>query len=190
MKKVIQIGDPILEKKSQPIDKIDDRKTQQLIDDLLDVCRSNEESTAGLSAPQIGINQQVFIARRVDLEEEVEDEEATPDNLKDRLWEVFINPHIQHRGNETSTFWEGCLSIKDVFGPVSRSSSVDISYTDRFGESKTISGTDYFAHVLQHEFDHLHGILFIKYVADPENLWKNDDLERYIDAHGKMPQIV
>lgn len=191
MIKVLQIGDPILEEKSGAIQDPTSKEIQALVDDLLSVCRGKENSTAGLSAPQIGQNKRVFIARRIDIEEKYEKlQKPLPKKMKSQMWEVLINPEIIKLGDTMSTFWEGCLSIKGIFGPVSRPGFVKMKYLDRDGKPREISGSGYFGHVLLHELDHLEGILFLKYVKNPENLWKNKDLDDYIERYGRMPDVV
>lgn len=195
MVKVLQVGDPILEKKSKKVEEPKAADVQMLIGDLSDVCKRQEERSAGLSASQIGRNIQVFIARRTDLEDKYrKSKKEMSEELSNRLWEPIINPQILKVGSSESVYWEGCLSVGEgdaaIFGPVTRPSLVKIKYLDRYGESKTLTAVDFFAHVIQHEIDHLNGILFLKYVKNPENLWRSKDLDEYIKRHGVMPEVA
>jgi peptide deformylase len=183
-RKILQIGDKTLLTKSSPLTKkeIVSREIQELIDDLIDTCNYNKEGSAGLSAVQIGIPLNIFIGRRVDLEE---DEEVDP------IWETFINPKIKTIGARKSRMWEGCLSIgvgkNRLFAPISRAGDVSITYTNREGKEQELEASDYMAHILQHEYDHLQGKLFLSYVSNPANIWKSGDLDEYLDENGNYP---
>lgn len=179
--KIIQIGDPRLEKKSNKVESIRSSKTQKLIDNMLTTVNQNADHTAGLSAPQVGELQNIFLINRFDIVDE-NDPEAKP------IWEVMINPEIIWRNDEEfTTFWEGCLSIKegDLFGEVERAADVEVKYFDREGKEKKLKASDFFSHVIQHEMDHLEGVLFLKYVKDPTKLYSGKDLDRMV-AEGKI----
>lgn len=189
-KKIVQIGDPILTKKTTQVTDIDSEETKSIVKDLLDTCMSNKDGTAGLSAPQISYSKRICVCRRIDLEEK-----HGEGSVKDEhLWEVMINPIITNISDEKSTFWEACLSIGEgnnkLFGPVSRPLDVTIKYTSPSGEEKQLSGTEFFSHVIQHELDHLDGILFLTYVTNPENIWPEPEFESYINETGDYPPIV
>lgn len=181
--KIRQIGDPVLEQVAKPVEDIMDSKIQKLVDDMIETCRADIDRTAGLSAPQVGESLAISICRRFDISEDADD------------WEVMFNPEITAKSSEISTIWEGCLSIGTgdtaLYGPVTRSKRVEVSYTDREGVRKKLKGEDYFSHVIQHEVDHTRGILFLKYVPNPDkNLWLSKDLDRYIDSYGEFPPIA
>ncbi|MDD3647844.1 MAG: peptide deformylase [Candidatus Dojkabacteria bacterium] len=193
MKTILQLGDPLLEKKAKPVREPKSKEVQTIVHDLIALCKEKEENSGGLAAPQIGIGLQIFVARRLDLEEEYRKKgRKIREELDDNLWEVFVNPRIAKRGKRTSTFWEGCLSVDDgqLFGPVTRPATVQVKYTDKDGNKKLITASEYFAHVVQHELDHLKGILFVKYIDNPENLWRNNDLDKYIREHGDFPEAI
>lgn len=199
IRQILQIGAPILEKKTTLVKDVKDQKVQDLIDDLLDTCKEQEKRSAGLSANQIGEDYSICICRRTDLEAEFrrdnpkDDKPAVTDN---KLWEVMINPVITHESNTETVYWEGCLSIgeteKDtIYGPVWRPESVKIEYLNREGEKQKLTADDFFSHVAQHEIDHLNGKLFLALVPNPQsNLWKATDLDAYIDKKGDYPKIV
>lgn len=189
VRKILQIGEPILTKKTEAVVDPTSKEIQKLIDDLIDTCLINADYTAGISAPQVGVGKSVCICRRIDLEEihgegNVSDEE---------LWHPMINPKITLESEAISTFWEGCLSIGEgddqLFGPVDRPFEVTVDYIDRTGKPQMLTGEGFFSHVLQHEIDHLNGVLFITYVEDPNQLWKNKDFDDYIRKHGEFPPI-
>ena len=181
--KIRQIGDPVLESVAKRVEDPKDKTIQQLIDSLIDTCRADIDRTAGLSAPQVGESLAISVCRRFDLGENVDN------------WEAMINPEIIAESSKLSTVWEGCLSIgvgdKAIYGPVKRPKHVNVRYTDREGQKKELAASEYFSHVVQHEIDHVNGILFLKYVQNPDqNLWLSKDLDKYIDEHGDFPAIA
>jgi peptide deformylase len=190
MKKVLQVGAEELEKKSISVENPKSPETQAIIKDLLEICKAKEKTAGGLAAPQIGENLNIFVVRRVDLEEQYK--KSKNELMPEKLWEVIINPKIKKLGKRKTTFWEGCLSVEngEVFGPVTRPSFVKIEYIDRYGNTQKLTAVDFLAHEIQHEIDHLMGVNFLKYVKDPQNLWKSKDLDDFIKKHGDLPDIV
>ncbi|MBU0975169.1 MAG: peptide deformylase [Patescibacteria group bacterium] len=193
MKKILQLGDHLLERKSKHVKDIKSKRVQTVIADLISLCKAKEENSGGLAAPQISEDLRLFVARRLDLEDEYQKKgRKIVSELGEMLWEVFINPKIVKKGEKLSTFWEGCLSVDNgkLFGPITRPSTVQVEYTDQSGNQKLLAAYDYFAHVVQHELDHLNGYLFVKYIDNPENLWKNADLDNYLRDHGDFPPEI
>lgn len=170
--KIVQYGNPVLEKKSEIVTDPTTQEIKDLVNRMLEAVKTYGDGAAGLSAPQIGVLKQVAICRRFDLEERAK-------TKKGKEWEVMINPVIIQQSNEYSTNWEGCLSINfgDLFGKVTRPKEIEVEYLDLEGERKKIKANDYFAHVIQHEIDHLNGVLFIKYISDPAELYTSEELE-------------
>lgn len=190
---ILQIGNPILEKKSVLVKDPKSIESQALITNLVSICKKKEKTAGGLAAPQIGKNWQKFVVRRIDIDEEYrKKKKEIPKELYKKLWEVMINPKILKLGKKKLTFWEGCLSIEKgkVFGPVTRPSFIKLKYYDRYGNKRIISAVDFFAQLIQHEIDHLNGILFVKHIKNPENIWKSKNLDKYIKQHGEFPDIV
>ncbi len=159
-----------------------------MIDDLLAICKEKAEVTAGISAPQVGESLRICICRRTDLEDL--SKKPVPD---DQLWEIILNPVVKSTGKRTSTYWEGCLSVgvgpDGLFAPVTRPSTIEITYQDRKGNNKSLTCKGFFSHVVQHEIDHLNGNLFLKYVEDPTTIWKNKDLDAYYEEHKEYPSV-
>jgi peptide deformylase len=188
VRNILQIGDPVLNRKSSVVKDINDPKVKTLIRDLLDTCIAKENITAGLSAPQIGENMRVCVCRRMDLEEA--SEQPLP---SEQIWEVLINPEILKLSAKQSTYWEGCLSVGEgpsgLWGPVTRPDSVDLEYTNIKNERVKLKCTGFFAHIVQHELDHLEGKLFLKYITDPELIWKSSDLDKYYEEHQEYPPV-
>ena len=106
----------------------------------------------------------------------------------------MINPEVELTSKSKDIIWEGCLSIgtdeNRLFGPVERPSHVKVSYINQEGEQRQLAAKGFMAHIIQHEQDHLNGILFLRYVENPQNLWKLKDLDKYIASHDQYPQVV
>jgi len=103
----------------------------------------------------------------------------------------MINPKILSAGDKISVEWEGCLSVDngELFGPVKRSKYIEIEYLGKDMQKKRVKAHGMFSHVIQHEIDHLNGIMFISYISNPDKLWTSSDLDKYIDEYGTLPDI-
>ncbi len=143
---------PVLRRVGGTIKRFDDPALQKLIDDMIPTMY--ERDGIGLAAPQI--NHSIQLAVIVPEPERYQDFKG-----KNEEAIVLLNPKIEKHSFRKELGEEGCLSVPGIFGPVSRWKSVTVSYQDRSGEKKTIKGTGLLAKVLQHEIDHLNGILFI-----------------------------
>jgi len=185
VQKIIQIGNPKLAQYSVevPIAEIGSVENLQLYQDLVDTCDKEKEGTAGLSAVQIGILKRVYVARRLDLEAERDDNIA--------VWQVMINPDMKTLGAKESTIWEGCMSVGEgkarLFGPVTRNDRVKVTYFDEHTTQHTKEFKGYMAHIIQHEQDHLDGKLFLKYIVDVTKLWTSEKLDHYLETHDHFP---
>ncbi|WP_366921590.1 peptide deformylase [Metallumcola ferriviriculae] len=141
---IIKKGDPILREKARPVPKITPN-IEKLLDNLADTMYAAEG--AGLAAPQIGISKKVIVV-----------------DIGEGIFEL-INPEIiSASGNEEDT--EGCLSIPGLQGRVHRATEVTVIGLDRQGQEIKITAHGLFARALQHEIDHLDGILFIDKVTE------------------------
>ncbi len=145
-------GDKILRKKAAKVSEIDD-KIVGIIADMFETMRN--ASGIGLAANQIGLNKQIFV---VDVSP-VEDYEKYKPIL-------MINPRITSKSDETISIEEGCLSIPDLRAEVIRPKSIFVSFFDVNMKEHTIEADELFARVIQHEYDHLQGVLFIDYFDD------------------------
>ena len=145
-------GDKIIRKKAAKVIDIDD-KAIGLIADMFETMRN--ANGIGLAANQIGLNKQIFV---VDISPVEGYEKYKPMAL--------INPRIVSRSDETNSFEEGCLSIPDLRAEVIRPKEINISFYDVNLKEHTIEADDLLARVMQHEFDHLQGVLFIDYLDD------------------------
>jgi peptide deformylase len=146
---IITLPDPRLRLVSKPVGKID-AETRKLAEDLLETMY--EAPGIGLAAIQIGVPKRVFT---MDLAKK--DEPKTP--------QVYVNPEVLWASEERSTYEEGCLSIPEFYEEVERPSQVKVRYTDLDGEQHEIEANGLLATCLQHEIDHLNGVLFIDYLS-------------------------
>ncbi len=149
-------GDPVLRRRVKEMRTFDglpevaERMTETML----------EAGGVGLAGPQVGLSRRLFVmAEYVEEEEESEDDERSASKVKELY--VMVNPRLVWReGSQVGT--EGCLSIPGLFSDqMSRSLQVRVAYQDQYGESKTIEAEGYLARVIQHECDHLDGILFM-----------------------------
>ena len=145
-------GDKILRKKATKVNEIDD-KIVGTISDMFDTMRN--ANGIGLAANQIGLNKQIFV---VDISPVEGYEKYKPLAL--------INPRIVSRSDTTNSIEEGCLSIPELREEVIRPNAINISFYDVNMKEHTIEADDLLARVMQHEFDHLRGVLFIDYLND------------------------
>ena len=182
------MNDPILNTKCKEVLEFNTTELSNLVQDLLDTCIEKEAISAGLSAPQIGVGLQVCICRRMDLENK--HEQSIP---VEQLWEVMINPRVLTSSKNKSMYWEGCLSVGEgpngLYGPVSRPATVEIEFCNITGKKKYLRCSGFFSHIVQHEIDHLNGIIFLKYVNNPDNIWLSKDLDDYYEKNGDYPPV-
>lgn len=140
-------GDEILAKKSKEVEVIDD-KIKQLAQDMLDTMYKNDG--IGLAACQVGMLKRMIVYDISYIDEEGKKE-----------GHVLINPKITSRSKDMVEVEEGCLSFPDVYKNVLRHEKITVEYTDLDGKKKKINAKDMEAIVLQHEIDHLDGIVFL-----------------------------
>ena len=160
---ILAYGDPILKKESEEIDETyNDLET--LIEDMFETMY--RAKGVGLAAPQIGKNIRLFIVDGSPFAEKEEGEDDDPRALGiENFKKVFINPIIEEEGGEEWSFQEGCLSIPKIRENVSRKSDIVISYYDENWELKEERYSGYAARIIQHEYDHIEGILFTDYLS-------------------------
>jgi peptide deformylase len=174
--KVARMGHPVLRRKARALDKSEIKSTpvQKLIDDLIDTMI--EYHGVGLAAPQIHESLRVFVAALDAGDGDEQSGEAEP--------VVLINPDITIVGTDTVEDWEGCLSIPDVRGRVPRAREIKIRAYDRRGDRLELRAHDFAARVIQHETDHLDGILFFDRMRSLETLTFLDEYSRYWAKNG------
>ena len=141
--------DPILRKKSDPIEKVD-QNLRKLLDDMLETMYA--APGIGLAAIQIGIPKRAIV---IDVTKD--------DNKKNPFY--LINPEITFTSKKTSVYEEGCLSLPGHFAEIERPSECHLSYIDYEGKQKKLKANGLLATCIQHEVDHLNGVLFIDYLS-------------------------
>jgi peptide deformylase len=161
LREIVRLGHPVLrtaaEEIAGPI--AGDEQLQALIDDLLETMV--EAGGVGLAAPQVGIARQLFV---YGLANPVEgDDPLIPET-------VVINPMLEPEVGEPVHDWEGCLSIPDLRGLVPRHPAVRVRCLDRRGEPLDFVARGFEARVVQHEFDHLNGLVFLDRMDDLQSL--------------------
>ncbi|CAL67238.1 peptide deformylase [Christiangramia forsetii] len=153
---IIAYGDPVLKKKAKDIDK-DYPKLEELINNMWDTMYN--AYGVGLAAPQVGLPVRMFMIDPAPFADDEELDEAEKKVLMD-LRKVFINPQIIEETGEEWAFSEGCLSIPEVREDVFRQPDITIEYHDENWEKHTETYSGLAARVIQHEYDHIEGILF------------------------------
>lgn len=158
--KIAELGNPILRSPTASIDNIEDPKIQCLIDDLIET--AIQTNGVGIAAPQVSQSLRLFIV-------------ASRPNLRYLHAPVMaptpmINPEILSFSDEQVLGWEGCLSVPGLRGQVLRSREIEVHYTDRNGNSQQKIFTDFVARIIQHEFDHINGKVFLDRVVSTQAL--------------------
>lgn len=141
------LGSPALRQKAKAVAQVDD-EVRALVDDLFETMRAAKG--VGLAANQLGVARRVAVV-------DVGDEDPPP--------LVLINPVIVERGDEGETAEEGCLSIPEIYGDVERQAHIVVEALDRDGKKYRAATTGYKARAIQHEIDHLDGILFLDHLS-------------------------
>ena len=159
IKSVLRMGDPFLLQRAQAVDTFDTPELHALIQDMEDTMQAM--NGAGLAAPQIGVSLRVVIfgSRMFEPNPRYPNADHVP-------YTVLINPKITPIGNDVEQGWEGCLSVPGMRGLVPRHLKVHYQGVDQYGKSidRTVSG--FHARVVQHECDHLEGILYPMRIQD------------------------
>lgn len=161
---IIILTDKALRKKSEPVIVIN-KEITELINDMVDTLRS--KPGLGLAAPQIGQLVRIIIIES----RGVNDDEGNViyENIP---LKVLINPRIAKYSNKKVEMEEGCFSVPNVFGPVERPEKIKVVALDQFGKEIHINTGGLLSRIIQHEVDHLNGILFTDLVSDKSKLKK------------------
>jgi peptide deformylase len=146
---IITSPDPVLRKEAAAVERIDD-ELRRLMDDML--ATMYDAPGVGLAAPQIGISRRLIV-----MDAAKDDDEKTPI--------VMVNPRILERSEELRTHEEGCLSIPEVTAEVERPAVTRVAYLDREGKPQEAELEGIWSTIVQHEIDHLNGVLFIDYLS-------------------------
>tara|TARA_B100000579_G_scaffold401890_1_gene384685 strand:- start:4218 stop:4742 length:525 start_codon:yes stop_codon:yes gene_type:complete len=171
VKTIITEPDKILRQKSKPVDKVG-REEQKLMDDMLDTMY--HANGIGLAAIQIGVPKRIIV---MDI--------SRDENEKKPLF--FVNPLIKNKSQNFNTYEEGCLSVPNQFAEIDRPSKCEVEFMDYNGEKKILKTEGLLATCIQHEMDHLEGILFIDYLS---KLKKNMIIKKLSKQKTKVDRIV
>ena len=170
-RKIIIEPDPILRKKSDDLKKVDN-DLRKLLDDMLETMYA--APGIGLAAVQLGILKRLIV---IDVSKD-----------KDKKSPLFlINPEIIFKSDETSVFEEGCLSLPGYFAEIARPAQCQIKYIDYYGKKKELNASGLLATCIQHEIDHLNGILFIDYLS---KLKKDMIIKKLVKHKKEIERIV
>ena len=149
IKPLIILPDPLLRQQSKPFEKVDS-EVLRLADDMLETMY--DAPGIGLAAIQVGVARRMLV---IDVSRDDEDNAPI----------VFINPEILKVSDEISAYEEGCLSIPDYYAEVERPAAITVQYIDRNGKQQMMEADGMMATCLQHEIDHLNGVLFIDHIS-------------------------
>jgi len=158
--RILYYPDPVLQRRAEPVDPAMEG-LQELAEQML--FAMHEARGVGLAGPQIGELLRLFVVS----------ESGEPENGL-----VFINPEIRPFGSPVA-FEEGCLSLPGINGEVTRPQTVEVTWTDLDGERKTAIFADLMARIIQHEFDHLEGVLFIERLTPADRMRIRADLQSF-----------
>lgn len=172
IKPICRMGNPILRKKTAQVSKdfLLSDEFAQLLTDLFDSMK--HYGGIGIAAPQIGVDRQVAIIELMGFNRYGEEV-----NLP---LTAFINPKITFLTEENQGFWEGCLSVPGLRGYVERPKKIKVNYLDPKGTEQELIAEGFLATVLQHELDHLEGVLYVDRVKDPKLLTYQEEFEEFI----------
>lgn len=163
---IIRLGHPVLRTPAAPLDpgSLASPEIQTLVDDMYETMQ--DAGGVGLAATQLGLGVQLFVYAVVD-PDAVDSKELEPEEPE---LEVLINPAIEPVSGELVYDWEGCLSIPDLRGLVPRHPAVRVRALDRDGQRVDFRAEGYEARIIQHEFDHLNGVVFLDRMRDLQSL--------------------
>lgn len=147
IREILTVPDPRLKLVSKPVDAVGD-ELRDLMDDMVETMYAADG--IGLAAIQVGVDKRVIVM-------DLTDERTTPS--------FFVNPVITPLTDDLKPYQEGCLSIPDVYDSVERPKQVKVEFLDYDGERRELIAEDLFAVCIQHEMDHLEGVVFIDYLS-------------------------
>ena len=160
--KIVQTGEPVLRQTARPLTAVEiaHPAIQELIGQMRDTMR--DAPGVGLAAPQVGLAIQLAVIEdRADYLNGIAPELLAQRERQPVPFRVLINPVIVERSEETVEFFEGCLSVAGFSALVKRSRRVAVQYLDEHAQPQHLEASGWFARILQHEIDHLQGVLYI-----------------------------
>ena len=171
LRKILTEPDPILRKKCEALETVD-ADTKKLMDDMLETMYA--APGIGLAAIQVGILKRLVV---IDISKAEEKKKPI----------FLINPEILHRSKKTSVYEEGCLSLPGQFAEIERPSECTVKYIDYDGKKKNIKAKGLLATCIQHEIDHLNGILFIDYLS---KLKKDMIIKKLVKQKKEIERVI
>jgi len=171
LRKILTEPDPILRKKCEPLEKVD-TDIKKLMDDMLETMYA--APGIGLAAVQVGILKRLVV---IDISKGEEKKKPI----------FLINPQIMHQSKETSVYEEGCLSLPGQFAEIERPAECTIKYIDYDGKEKDLKADGLLATCIQHEVDHLNGILFIDYLS---KLKKDMIIKKLVKQKKEIERVI
>ena len=182
LRKILTEPNKILRQKSLKVDRVD-KDLQKLMDDMLETMYA--APGIGLAAIQVGVPKRIIV-----LDIGSRDKPETINNewqkeLKNPMY--FVNPEIITKSSNNSTYEEGCLSVPGQFAEIERPDKCNIKYLDYYGQTKELAAEGMLATCIQHEMDHLEGILFIDYLS---KLKKSMIVKKLLKQKAQLDRIV
>ncbi|MCH3907817.1 MAG: peptide deformylase [Sphaerochaeta sp.] len=159
---IITLGDEVLKEKCTPVETFDNA-LRMLVDAMFETLV--EADGVGLAAPQVGVLKRLFVIE-----------------IRDEVKQVFINPQIIQTSVETCVMEEGCLSIPGIWHDITRPEKITVQAQDVDGKPFTVTAGGLYARAIQHEYDHLNGVLFIDHLDKAE---EEKVVESYQRKHRK-----
>jgi peptide deformylase len=160
--KIVQAGEPVLRAQARQLtyEEIISDEMQRLIRDMRETMR--DAPGVGLAAPQVGVALQLAVIEdREELLSSLPAQELTEKEREPVPFHVIINPEITLLGDDRADFYEGCLSLSGFSAVVPRAHKVRVAYLDEQGKPRSVDASGWYARILQHEIDHLQGMLYI-----------------------------
>ena len=171
IKEIIQIGNPILNRPSKFVARVDDAETQRVITNLVDSVRYHD--LIGIAASQIGGKLRIFVT---------EVRKTKYRNLKKDKLRVYINPEIVWSSKKQVVIYEGCGSVAyaKLFAPVRRPEKIIIEASDETGNKFRLEASGMLGRVIQHEYDHLNGIEFTEKITDMRKIMSSEEYQKMV----------
>ena len=190
---IVQTGDPILREQSRPLTK--EEITSPSIQELIELMRDamHEAPGVGLAAPQIGVSLQLAVIEdRAEYLADLSAEQLAKAQRSAVPFHVIINPKLTFLDDSSAEFFEGCLSVAGFSAVVDRALNVRVECLNERGEEVTINAHGWYARILQHEIDHLNGVLYIdrmktRTLTTAENMlrfWSDQSIEQVLAELG------
>lgn len=162
VKEIALLGNPVLRKKCTAVTNVRTDEIQACVADLKDTLadfRARNGFGRGIAAPQIGVSKQILYANA-------------------EYQGALINPIIVQRSRKTFTLWDDCFSFPDILAKVVRHYSITVSFRDETGHARTLKAAGAMSELLQHEIDHLHGILAVDRAIDSKHIILRSEYEK------------